>query len=192
MDEAGRGPLAGPVVAAAAVLPRNLALGAIRLDDSKKMSEAEREEAYEVLMAHPEVYIGVSIVDHATIDRINILQATMQAMDDAVAALKTPTPLDAALVDGNRVPPRCADGSLGTRHAAAIVKGDAKCAAIAAASVVAKVTRDRIMVAAAKEYPVFGFEGHKGYPTAAHVAALVKHGPCAIHRLTFAPIKNMI
>lgn len=174
------------------MLPRNLvALGDIRLDDSKKMSEEEREQAYEVLTSHPDVFVGVSVIPHTTIDRINILQATMQAMDEAVAAIKAPAPVDAALVDGNRVPPRCADGSL-TRHAAAVVKGDTKCAAIAAASIVAKVTRDRIMVAADKQYPAFGFAGHKGYPTAAHVAALVKHGPCEIHRLTFAPIKNML
>jgi ribonuclease HII len=153
------------------------------LNDSKKLTEEQREEAFAALEAHPGVITAAAIVDAGEIDRINILQATLKAMAQAVESL--PTPADAALVDGNRLPP-----ALPVQHAAAIVKGDAKSAAIAAASIVAKVTRDRIMAAAHARFPQYGFIQHKGYPTAAHVAAIAAHGPCELHRLTFAPLKG--
>lgn len=183
VDEAGRGPLAGPVVAAAAILPRDAGDLAPLLNDSKQMTAAARDAAYAALEAHPGVMFATAVVDAAEIDRVNILQATLQAMTEAVAGLRVPA--DAALVDGNRVPP-----ALRVRHAAAVVKGDAKSAAIAAASIVAKVTRDRIMAAAHDAWPAYGFDAHKGYPTAAHVAAIARHGPCPVHRLTFAPLKG--
>ena len=183
VDEAGRGPLAGPVVAAAAILPADAAGLMPLLNDSKKLTAAQREEAYNALQAHPGVLTASAVIEAGEIDRINILQATLLAMTQAVAAL--PSPADAALVDGNRLP-----SALPVKHAAAIVKGDAKSAAIAAASIVAKVTRDRIMQAAHSKWPAYGFDGHKGYGTAAHMAAIAKHGPCDIHRLTFAPLKG--
>ena len=181
VDEAGRGPLAGPVVAAAAVLAPDVSIPF--LDDSKKLTEEQREAAFAAIEAHPGIDTAVAVVDAGVIDDINILQATLKAMTQAVDGLASPA--DAALVDGNRLPP-----ALRVKHAAAVVKGDAKSAAIAAASIVAKVTRDRLMAEAAAEWPAYGFDKHKGYPTAAHVAAIAKHGPCPIHRLTFAPLKG--
>ena len=175
--------MAGPVVAAAAILPADLS-DLPFLNDSKQMHEAAREAAYEALCAHPDVAVSAAVVSPAEIDAINILQATLKAMTQAVAGLPGGAP-DAALVDGNRLPQ-----ALPVKHAAAVVKGDTKSAAIAAASIVAKVTRDRLMVDAHVRWPAYGFDGHKGYPTAAHVAAIARHGPCPIHRMTFAPLKG--
>jgi|EP00982_Pelagococcus_subviridis_P006185 ribonuclease HII len=181
VDEAGRGPLAGPVVAAACVFPEDLVIDAI--NDSKQMTEEDREEVYEQLMENPEVLKSVCVIDHKEIDDINILEATMKAMRKSVEGL--PTKADWVLVDGNRVPEPLKG------RAEAIVKGDAKSVCIAAASVLAKVTRDRMMVEIAKEHPEYGFAEHKGYGVKSHMAAIHEHGPCPYHRMTFAPMKYM-
>ena len=239
VDEAGRGPLAGPVVAAAAVLPRDGGTGLpphIVLDDSKKMTEEQREEAFEALERAAAssssrdgsgVAFAACVVPPEMIDEVNILEATMLAMDSAVRQLSSslllsggegpaasssaeaprgaPPPLAlsaarplAVLVDGNRLPPQLAKqmgaepSSTSKFHARAVVKGDAKCLAIAAASVVAKVTRDRLMREASQKWPEYGFEGHKGYGTAFHRQALLRHGPTPLHRRSFAPIKALL
>lgn len=173
IDEAGRGPLAGPVVAAAVILPADCVIEG--LNDSKKLTEKKREALFEMIQAQA-VACAVAAVDHQTIDTINILQATFQAMREAVAAL--PEAADFALIDGNRapgllIPERC------------IVGGDACCPSIAAASILAKVTRDRYMKQMAEAYPAYGFEKHKGYGTKAHNEAILAHGPSPIHRMTF-------
>ena len=175
VDEAGRGPWAGPVVAAAVVLdPRNIPQG---LNDSKKLTEAKREALFEPIMRSARV--GVGIASAALIDEINILQATHAAMLDAVAALGAHATI--ALVDGNRVPPL-------SIRVQTIVEGDAKCLSIAAASIIAKVTRDRMMRKLCLEFPDYGFSRHKGYGTALHLAALQRVGPCAAHRKSFKPV----
>lgn len=173
VDEAGRGPLAGPVCAGACILPRGLEIPG--LNDSKKLSEKKREQLYDVITAQAIAW-AVCMVDEKTIDEINILQATCHAMRGAVTGLSV-TP-ELCLVDGNR------DPGLGI-PTVTVVKGDAKCADIAAASILAKVTRDRFMCEQAKLYPQYGFEVHKGYGTKAHYAALAAHGPSPIHRMTF-------
>jgi ribonuclease HII len=185
VDEAGRGPLAGPVVAAAAILPAKwLETGLPRelegLDDSKQLTEIQREKFFAFLTACGEVELAIAEADAAVIDEINILQATHRAMNAALAKLN-PLPQH-ALVDGRpvhtlRVPQT------------AIVKGDARSYSIAAASVLAKVTRDRLMLEFDRQWPVYGFAGHKGYGTARHLAAIAAHGPCPIHRKSFAPLK---
>lgn len=185
VDEAGRGPLAGPVVAAAAILPVIWANGGfdqrlIDLNDSKQLTEAQRENFYKILTSHPDIRYAIAIVDEATIDRINILQATHRAMNLALAQLR-PQPQH-VLVDGRpvktMVPPQTA-----------LVKGDARSYSIAAASVLAKVTRDRMMLDYHEQFPSYGFAEHKGYGTPQHLAAIEKHGPCPIHRRSFAPLK---
>lgn len=173
VDEAGRGPLAGPVCAAAVVLPRGLVIPG--LDDSKKLTERRREALYDVITAQALAY-GVAFASEREIDELNILQATYLAMNRAIAAMGTAPAL--ALIDGNRnggiaVPSRC------------VVGGDGKCASIAAASVLAKVTRDRYMLELDARYPGYGFAKHKGYGTAAHYAALREKGPSEVHRRTF-------
>ena len=173
VDEAGRGPLAGPVCAAAVILPRGVAIEG--LDDSKKLTEKRREALYDVIIAAAEAY-GVAFADVEEIEELNILGATYLAMNRAIAALGVG--IDLALIDGNRnagieYPSRC------------VVKGDAKCVSIAAASVLAKVTRDRYMRALAEKYPGYGFERHKGYGTEAHYAAIRALGPCPEHRPSF-------
>ena len=185
VDEAGRGPLAGPVVAAAVVLPSGWVDGGFdmrlhELNDSKQLTETQREMYFEILTTHPEIHYGVALVDAATIDRINILQATHRAMNQALAQLK-PLP-DHALVDGRPVKTLLFPQT-------ALVKGDARSYSIAAASVIAKVTRDRLMLEYDRQYAAYGFAGHKGYGTPAHLAAIETHGPCAIHRRSFAPMK---
>lgn len=176
VDEAGRGPAAGPVVAAAVVLdPARAPDG---LDDSKKLSATKRARLFEAL--HASAAIGVGVAEPEEIDRANILWATMAAMARAVANLPVAPTL--ALIDGNRTP------DLGC-PARAVVGGDAASVSIAAASIVAKVTRDRLMAEAHERWPVYGFAGHAGYPTAAHRAALLDHGPCPIHRRSFAPVR---
>lgn len=178
VDEAGRGPWAGPVVAAAVVLdPCNIPAG---LNDSKKLTEAKREALFDPIMQSSRV--GVGIASAALIDEVNILQATYRAMMDAVVALGTATTL--ALVDGNRAP------SLSIR-VQTIIEGDCKCLSIAAASIIAKVTRDRIMHDLDTLYPGYGFAKHKGYGTAAHMAALQRLGPCIEHRKSFKPIVTL-
>ena len=185
VDEAGRGPLAGPVVAAAVVLPpgwlaSNLPAELRGLNDSKQLTEARREEFFAVLMRLPQLQFAIASVDAATIDRINILQATHRAMNDALAQL-TPAP-EHALVDGLRVK------TLNFPQTP-IVKGDARSYSIAAASVLAKVTRDRMAAEWDCQWPEYGFAGHKGYGTPQHLEAIRKHGPCPIHRRSFAPLK---
>lgn len=177
VDEAGRGPIAGPVVAAAVVLPPGAHPDG--LDDSKKLAERRREALYEVLVAFPGVSWAVGVVGVAEIDRINILQATRRAMEEALAALD-PAP-DLALIDG--LPFR--DFAFPHR---AVVGGDARSLSIAAASIIAKVTRDRLMRQLDGEYPGYGFARHKGYGTAGHLAALRRLGPCPAHRRSFAPV----
>ena len=179
IDEAGRGPWAGPVVAAAVILdPQNIPAG---LNDSKKLTEAKREKLFAEIIASAKVGIGIG--EEARIDRDNILATTLWAMAEAVRNLDTP--LHFALVDGNRAPQL----SCGVQT---IVSGDARCLSIAAASIIAKVTRDRIMVALDREFPAYGFARHKGYGTAFHNAALQKFGPCIHHRRSFAPIARLL
>ena len=173
VDEAGRGPLAGPVVAAAAMFPENIRIDGV--DDSKKLSPLRREELFEIIRRKA-LGIGYAIVPHTMIDRINIYQAAMQAMQEAVSHL-TPSPQH-LLIDG----PRYHDHSI---PFTAIIDGDAKCFSIAAASIVAKVVRDRLMVDFDMRFPEYGFARHKGYATPEHLDAIRKHGPCEIHRRSF-------
>jgi ribonuclease HII len=179
IDEAGRGPWAGPVSAAAVILnPNNIPQG---LNDSKKLNEAKREALYPQIIASSEV--GIGLVSALEIDEINILQATYLAMQRAIANLKTKPTL--ALIDGNRAPKLfCATQS--------IIGGDAKSLSIAAASIIAKVSRDRIMCELDKAYPEYGFARHKGYGTAVHAAALAQYGPCTEHRKSFKPISQLL
>jgi ribonuclease HII len=175
IDEAGRGPWAGPVVAAAVILdPANIPSG---LNDSKKLTEAAREALFDPIMKT--ACVGVGITSAQLIDEINILQATHRAMQDAVAALGTSASM--ALVDGNLAPPL-------SIRVQTIVEGDGKCLSIAAASIIAKVTRDRLMRGLDVQHPGYDFARHKGYGTAAHMAALQRLGPCAEHRKSFKPI----
>lgn len=180
VDEAGRGPLAGPVSVAAVILPFELELP--KLNDSKKLSAKVRDELYDEIMAKA-IAIGTALVDAATIDRVNIYQATMNGMYESIFALK-PEPTK-VLIDAMEL------GSLPMPHES-IIKGDAKSASIAAASIIAKVNRDRLMDEYDKQYPEYGFASHKGYGTAEHIAALKKYGPCPIHRRSFEPIKSMV
>ena len=176
IDEAGRGPWAGPVVAAAVILdPAQIPDG---IDDSKALDADERERIYALVVA--KARFGVGIADVARIDRDNILNATLWAMSQAVSALGVRPRL--ALIDGNKAPPlECSSRT--------IVKGDALCLSIAAASIVAKVTRDRMMVAMAQEFPGFGFERHKGYGTPEHRSALACLGVTVQHRRSFKPVQ---
>lgn len=178
VDEAGRGPLAGPVCAAAVILPRGLELPG--LNDSKKLSDKKRRILYDQIREKALAY-GIAFASQEEIDTINILQATFLAMERAMAQL--PQKPDLALIDGNRA----RDFGLPVE---AIVKGDAKCASIAAASILAKVTRDDYMIEMSKTYPDYGFEIHKGYGTKAHYEALDAHGLCPLHRRTF--LKNYV
>jgi ribonuclease HII len=180
VDEAGRGPPAGPVVAAAVVLAPGARIAGV--DDSKRVEPEERQRLFEIIQARA-VGVGVGIVDHVTIDRINILQATRLAMAQALAALAMEPEL--VLTDFVEVPGlRCPQRNL--------VEGDRRSASVAAASIVAKVTRDRIMEAADRDFPVYGFGRHKGYATPEHREALERHGPCPLHRRTFAGIWNQL
>lgn len=186
VDEAGRGPLAGPVVAAAVILPvgwvdTGLAPTLTGLTDSKKLSAQRRELFYEQLINDSSIHWAVVEIDAPTIDRINILQATWLAMRTALERLSVRPAF--ALVDGNPV------AGLPCDHRA-IVKGDSLSYSIAAASILAKVARDRHMMAMALRHPAYGFDRHKGYGTAYHLAALKANGPCALHRRTFAPVRQ--
>ena len=173
VDEAGRGPLAGPVCAAAVILPKGLVIPG--LNDSKKLSDKRRRELFPIIQQEA-VSFGIAFASQEEIDEINILQATFLAMRRAIDQLD-PKP-DFALIDGNR------ETDFGV-PCKTVIKGDSLSANIAAASVLAKVTRDNWMIEAAEKYPGYGFEIHKGYGTKAHYAALEKLGPCAIHRRTF-------
>ena len=173
VDEAGRGPLAGPVCAAAVILPRGHQIPG--LNDSKKLTDKKRRELFPLIKEQAIAY-GIGLASHEEIDEINILQATYLAMERAIAQLEGKA--DLALIDGNRAK----DFGMSVRT---VVKGDSLSANIAAASVLAKVTRDDMMVEMAKEFPGYGFEVHKGYGTKAHYEALRNMGPCAIHRMTF-------
>lgn len=176
VDEAGRGPLAGPVVASA-VIVRDFSFTA-RIDDSKKMTAKQREAAFEEIKE--KCWVGTAVVGPEVIDRLNILEATMLAMTRAVEALgKKP---DCVLIDGNKAP------HLGIRKVT-VVDGDALSFSIACASVVAKVTRDRLMHEADEKYPLYGFAKHKGYGTKFHIERLREHGPCEIHRRSFEPVR---
>lgn len=173
VDEAGRGPLAGPVCAAAVILPRNIDIEG--LNDSKKLSVKSREKLYDEI-CEKAVSFGIAFASVEEIEKLNILNAAMLAMNRAIAQLE-PQP-ELALIDGNRnsaieVVSRC------------VIKGDAKCADIAAASILAKVTRDRYMLEMAEKYPEYHFERHKGYGTKLHYEALREYGPCEIHRPSF-------
>ena len=180
VDEVGRGPLAGPVIACAVILPHDF--DDTGITDSKKMTEAARERAYTRLCNEAVAY-ALGILDAPEIDRLNILRATHQAMRLALAALSVAP--DAVLVDGLPVPNLHVNST-------AIVKGDSLSASIAAASIIAKVTRDRYMAGEAHTaYPVYGFAGHKGYPAPTHLAALVEHGPCPLHRRSFGPVAQV-
>jgi len=181
IDEAGRGPLAGPVVAAAVILPNGFRHALV--DDSKKLTAEVREEIYAALTCRADVCWAVAVVEHVEIDRINILRASHEAMRRAVQALTTQP--DHALIDGRPVRP------FPVAHTA-IVKGDALSKSVAAASILAKVTRDRIMIRLDSEYPSYGFAQHKGYATTLHIERLKTHGPCPIHRRTFLPVAQRL
>ena len=178
IDEAGRGPLSGPVVAGAVVLPKGCHI--LYVNDSKKLSAKKREELFDVIMQEA-ISVGVGIISPARIDEINILQATYEAMREAIQKL-TITP-DILLNDAVTIP-RIDIAQV------PIIKGDAKSLTIGAASIIAKVTRDRMMIQYAEIFPEYGFEKHKGYGTAAHIQALKEYGPCPIHRRSF--IKNFV
>ncbi len=173
VDEAGRGPLAGPVCAAAVILPPNLEIPG--LNDSKKLSDKRRRELFPIIQESAVAY-GIAFADHLEIDELNILQATYLAMERAIAQLQQKP--DLALIDGNRAK----DFGIPVET---VIHGDSLSASIAAASILAKVTRDDYMLRMAEEYPNYGFEIHKGYGTKAHYTALREFGPCEIHRLSF-------
>ena len=173
VDEAGRGPLAGPVCAAAVILPADIEIPG--LNDSKKLSDKKRRELFPVICEKAVAY-GIAFADHKEIDEMNILQATYLAMERAIANLSVKP--DFALIDGNRAK------EFGI-PVETVVGGDGRSASIAAASILAKVTRDDYMLKMAEEHPGYGFEIHKGYGTKAHYAAIVEQGPCPIHRMTF-------
>lgn len=178
IDEVGRGPLAGPVVAAAVILPKGFKCPG--LNDSKKLTHEKREELYQFLTKNPAVHWSVSAIDSEEIDHINILKATWKAMVSARSSLCPPP--EWTLVDGLKVPPL---GEFQT----AIVEGDAKSLSIAAASVIAKVTRDRWMSQLHEHYPEYRFDEHKGYSTEHHLERLKTLGPCPIHRRSFEPVR---
>lgn len=173
VDEAGRGPLAGPVCAAAVILPPHIEIPG--LNDSKKLTDKRRRELFPIIKEQAVAY-GIGLASHEEIDQINILQATYLAMERALAQL--PVKPELALIDGNRAK----DFGLPVET---VVKGDSRSASIAAASILAKVTRDDLMLSAAQEYPQYQFDVHKGYGTKAHYAALTDYGPSPIHRMTF-------
>lgn len=173
VDEAGRGPLAGPVCAAAVILPEGVIIDGV--NDSKKLSEKKRESLFDVIREQALSYsIAYATVDE--IEEINILNATMLAMRRAIDGLDIKA--DYAMIDGNKIPPIDID-------AECIVKGDAKSMSIACASILAKVSRDRLLYKYAEEYPMYGFDKHKGYGTKVHREAILKYGPCPYHRKSF-------
>ncbi len=180
IDEVGRGPLAGPVTAAAVIFPKISRIPVV--GDSKKLNEKRRNEIYQFLLETGKIQCAIANVSPAEIDEVNILRATHIAMKKAVNMLKS---AEIALIDGLPVP----NFPIPSK---AIIRGDSKSASIAAASVLAKVHRDRLMVEYSKKYPQYGFERNKGYGTAEHLKALREHGPCEIHRKSFAPVRDTI
>ena len=180
LDEAGRGPLAGPVVAAAVILPTRCRL--VGVDDSKQVSESARVQLYEVIIRRARA-VGVGIATEQEIDCLNILEATRLAMHRALASLTPPADcllIDAVILSNLAIPSR------------PIIKGDTLSISIAAASIVAKVTRDRMMAVYHQTYPDYNFLSHKGYGTEEHIQRLAQYGPCAIHRRTFAPVAQLL
>ena len=180
IDEAGRGPLAGPVMAAAVILPAGLSI--IGVDDSKKLTPGKREKLFDIIMVQA-LSVGVGIMSPAVVDRINILQATRRAMLSAVQKLSHQP--DYLLIDGIST----IDSAVPQKT---IKKGDSLSLSIAAASIIAKVTRDRLMIEMDSKYPGYGFAGHKGYGSAAHLEAIRRLGPSPIHRLTFGGVKEHV
>lgn len=180
VDEAGRGPLAGPVVAAACSMPEHTLIPGI--NDSKKLTPKQRLTLFNILTTHPNINFGIGIVSPKEIDRINILQATIVAMNQAIDNLtKKPEFL---LVDGLQIPSH----PIPNRK---IIKGDSRCYLIAAASIIAKETRDKLMLEYHEKWPQYGFDKHKGYGTQQHRNNIQQHGPCPIHRMTFEPLKSL-
>lgn len=179
IDEVGRGPLCGPVVACACILPENYHLEG--LNDSKKLSEKKRDKLYEILI-NDAISYGLGIISPKRIDEINILEATKEAMKEAIKNLKVKP--EHLLIDAVKLETNIPSTS--------IIKGDAKSASIAAASIIAKVTRDRMMIELGKKYPEYGFEKHKGYGTSSHIDAVKKYGVLDFYRFTFAPISDLI
>lgn len=178
IDEAGRGPLAGPVVAAACIIPKGVFFSGI--NDSKQLTALERDSLFDQITSHQDVIFGIGIIEPAEIDQINIFQATIRAMCQAIRQLST-TP-DFLLVDGLKLPH--------TIPSLKIIKGDTLSQSIAAASVIAKVTRDNLMCRYHEQWPHYGFAKHKGYGTPEHLLAIKQHGICAIHRKSFSPCKD--
>ena len=181
VDEAGRGPLAGPVVAAACILPQGLYIEGV--DDSKSLTPSKRAKLFDFLINSNDIKFGIGIIDSEEIDRFNILQATFEAMKRSVESLAGESLY--ALVDGSMLPKWQIPSQ-------AIVKGDSLSHSISAASIIAKETRDRMMKELDGQYPGYGFAKHKGYGTKAHLEAIVRLGPCPIHRRSFEPIKSMV
>lgn len=181
VDEAGRGPIAGPVVTCACIVPADFFLDG--LTDSKQLNEKQLDAMYLALLQYPGVECSIAVIDCETIDSINILQATLLGMSQSIARLKTCPSL--ALIDGNFVPssnvPCCP-----------VIKGDFWCASISAASVIAKVTRDRMLLEYETLWPQYGFARHKGYGTSDHLRRLRLYGPCPIHRKSFAPVRELL
>jgi ribonuclease HII len=184
VDEAGRGPLAGPVVAAGVVLDINRPISG--LNDSKKLSEKARVELYQKIYESA-LSVHVKEISPRIIDQINILQATLRAMGEVITSCLAVCPVEVVLIDGNQIVPH-----MPTVKQEAIIKGDSKVAAIMAASIIAKVHRDRLMAAFDQEFPGYGFLQHKGYGTKLHMAAIERLGPSVIHRMSFAPLKDNI
>lgn len=182
LDEAGRGPLAGPVVAACVIFNSNIRIdnGLIKVNDSKKLSEKTRQNLFELIKQNF-IEVSVGLCDHKIIDRINILQATFLAMKKAIGAVKNKP--DLIIIDGSVKMPNYSTPQK------IYIKGDERLFTIAAASIIAKVTRDRIMQEMDKLYPNYGFSRHKGYGTKFHLEKLKQHGPCAIHRLSFSQVR---
>ena len=182
LDEAGRGALAGPVVAAAVSIIANCKLQIANLKDSKKLTSKKRKEIFKLLKKHPQIEWGIGKISERVIDKINILEATKLAMKRAIKKLKRKP--DYLILDGNfkldlPIPQK------------SIIKGDEKVLSCAVASIIAKVTRDKIMEKYAKKFPIYGFEKHKGYATKFHLKMLKKYGPCKIHRKSFLPLAKI-
>lgn len=181
LDEAGRGPLAGPVVAAACIIPAGVLIPGV--NDSKQLTPEERATLYQVITQDERISYGIGIIDSQTIDKINIFQATIAAMLMAISQL--PVIPQVLLVDGMKLPHP-------TIPAQKIIDGDAKSQSIAAASIIAKETRDRLMIEFHQQWPAYGFKRHKGYGTEMHLEALQTHGPCPIHRCSYEPVKALL
>lgn len=179
VDEAGRGPLAGPVVACACVMLKPVLFPGV--NDSKQLSVKKRDELFSKITSHPQIFYAVAFVSESLIDEINIYQATVKAMQEALQ--KLPVQVDKALIDGLALK----DFPILTEK---VIKGDSRCYSIALASIIAKCTRDKLMEEFDRQYPEYGFARHKGYGTKKHMEALKKFGPSPIHRKSFAPIKT--